>query len=333
MKTLLKILVTIFILLVIFALSGLFLPKNVKIESVKDIQAPIEIVFDQVNKLENWENWSPWLEKDSTMKLSYQGPAAGKGAVYIWSGEDSGNGSLEITGSESNARIETYINFNGQSNANGEWTFEEINGTTRIKWAFINNDAKYAERYFLAFFKKNIKRMLESGLNNIEEVSKKLKKSRIGSITVEDLEERHALIIQDSADFEGIGSKMGEMYGLLMKKMEQMNLEVVGAPFAIYHNWDPEGKTHFACGLPISKKVYARKPVEYLRLKETRVVSVVHYGEYNTEKAHRAIDQFVNENQLVITGAPWEEYLTDPMSETDTSKWQTKVYYPILSSL
>ena len=32
------------------------------------------MVYDQVNTLKNWENWSPWHKIDKGMKLTYSGP-------------------------------------------------------------------------------------------------------------------------------------------------------------------------------------------------------------------------------------------------------------------
>lgn len=34
-------------------------------------------------------------------------------------------------------------------------------------------------------------------------------------------------------------------------------------------------------------------------------------------------------NGVIITGAPWEEYVNYPPQDPDTSKWLTRVYYPV----
>jgi len=39
--------------------------------------------------------------------------------------------------------------------------------------------------------------------------------------------------------------------------------------------------------------------------------------------------KFIEENEKEINGASWEVYITDPMSEPDTSKWVTQIYYPV----
>ena len=40
-----------------------------------------KVIFDQVNDLKMWEKWSPWVEGDSTIKVTYQGPGKGIGAL------------------------------------------------------------------------------------------------------------------------------------------------------------------------------------------------------------------------------------------------------------
>ena len=59
MKTLKIVAIVLVTLVVVFVLVGLWLPKEFKIERTVRVQAPVELVFDQVNDLKNWEQWSP----------------------------------------------------------------------------------------------------------------------------------------------------------------------------------------------------------------------------------------------------------------------------------
>ena len=61
------------------------------------IQAPANVVFEQINDFHKWAAWSPWGKLDPAMKVTYTGPDAGMGAVYYWVGnKDVGEGRMTI---------------------------------------------------------------------------------------------------------------------------------------------------------------------------------------------------------------------------------------------
>jgi effector-binding domain-containing protein len=44
----------------------------------------------------------------------------------------------------------------------------------------------------------------------------------------------------------------------------------------------------------------------------------------------RLLMNIIKKNSITtVIGAPWEVYVTDPMVEKDTAKWQTDIYYPV----
>jgi len=52
------------------------------------IDAPKNVAFNIVNDLNNWEKWSPWMDKDPEIKITYSDQKAGVGSSYTWSGND-----------------------------------------------------------------------------------------------------------------------------------------------------------------------------------------------------------------------------------------------------
>lgn len=54
-------------------------------------------VFDQLNQFRNWARWYPLTEIDPGVRLRYDGPSEGVGAVWTWNGNDKvGAGRIEI---------------------------------------------------------------------------------------------------------------------------------------------------------------------------------------------------------------------------------------------
>lgn len=67
-------------------------------------------VFDQLNQFRNWARWYPLTEIDPAVRLRYDGPNEGVGAVWSWSGNNKiGSGRMEITESRQGSllRIKT----------------------------------------------------------------------------------------------------------------------------------------------------------------------------------------------------------------------------------
>ncbi len=56
----------------------------------------------------------------------------------------------------------------------------------------------------------------------------------------------------------------------------------------------------------------------------------IHVGSYDTlETTYGEVVQWMTDHNLVPAGESWEFYLTDPNVEPDTSKWQTKIVWPV----
>lgn len=161
-------------LILLLLIVSLFLPSQVHVEREAVIDAPQEVVFNQVNTLRNWEDWSPWHTIDPEMKLHYEGPPAGEGARYRWESDhrNVGNGSLTITRSERPARIETEMDFMEQGTAQGSYTFEPTNGGTRVVWAMDSDMGRNpVGRYFGLMMDRWIGQDFERGLANLKQVS------------------------------------------------------------------------------------------------------------------------------------------------------------------
>lgn len=95
---LLKILKIIGLLIVLYLISAFFAKSSYKVERSSSINAPQKLVYNQVGILRNWENWSPWMEKDPTVKNTYEGVHGMKGSIMKWVGDKdlSGTGQIEI---------------------------------------------------------------------------------------------------------------------------------------------------------------------------------------------------------------------------------------------
>lgn len=330
MKALKTIGIVVLGVLVLFLVLCLFLPKDVHTEGTTYIKAPEKVIFDQVNNMKNWENWSPFLELDSTMENIYEGPESGVGSVMKWTSKNSGNGIQTVVESIPHSFIKTELDFYEQGKAVSVWTFSREGDSTRVSWSTDMLDLSYPFGRFLGLFMNGMmQKMYNQGFAKLKAFAE-----AAPAVEVEfmDLPLRYAILVKDSAfipQMEGVIEKMfEELYTYSMRNQ----LEMAGPPFTIYYSWDDKKPFVMEGGIPLVKphQVKEKGRVVFRNLEPVKVAKTTHYGSYDkTGETHEALHKYFHENGIQVDGFPWEVYVTDPMQEKDTTKWITEIYYPI----
>jgi hypothetical protein len=139
---LVPILVTVGAVIVLFLLFVALLPSGFSVSRSATISAPAPTVFAQVNDFHNWDAWSPWAKIDPKMKQTYEGPAAGTGAIYSWDGNSEvGSGRMTLTESRPNERIQIRLEFFRPFKATNaaEFTFKQDGSQTAVTWSMTGN--------------------------------------------------------------------------------------------------------------------------------------------------------------------------------------------------
>jgi len=174
-----------------------------------------------------------------------------------------------------------------------------------------------------------MKGVFKQGLEKLKEVTEAMPDPP--ALKVTEFRERAVITVVDSCNWTDIGNKMGEMFGELMTFQAKAKLEQTGAPLSMYHKWDEVNQfTVFENCLPVNKEVAGKGRVQYKVLPSMKVVMGTHFGAYDkTMYMYMAMDEYIKDFKLEQIGGPIEEYVTDPMMEPDTSKWQTNIYFPV----
>ena len=335
MKTLKKLGLGFFGLLVLLVLVAFLLPGKMHVERSLVIKAGAEPLYHQVNTLKNWEKWSPWHQMDSTMKVTYEGPEAGTGAKYSWVGEQMGEGSLQISESQTNQIIKTNLNFGGMGTSYAQYTFEPVADGTKVTWA-MDSDSKdvpwswyVPSKYMNLFMDDMLGKDFEKGLNNLKTVVESQPAIATFKIEEKTIPAQQVLTIKAVCSQEELPNKLGEIYGQISAEMQKNKLQFAGQPFAIYHKYDPAA-IEFEAGIPVNKAGKSTGNIVAKEIKAGPVAMIAHYGKYEgTYNAHMFMDQWLTQNKKQVSGSPWEVYVTDPVTEKDPAKWLTEIYYPL----
>ena len=134
-------------LAVIFAAVAFGLPSHVTVARSVVVNAPESVIFPYLNNLHEFKDWSPWSARDPQLAFSYGGPESGQGARVTWTSKKPsiGTGSMEISESQPNRRIDLAVNFNGLegtssydvvpsgSGSKVTWTFGHESGSNPLK--------------------------------------------------------------------------------------------------------------------------------------------------------------------------------------------------------
>ena len=137
-------LIALAVIVVVFVVIIAIQPSDFRITRSASFAAPPEAVFAQVNDLHNWEAWSPWAKLDPAAKSTYDGPAAGVGAAFTWSGNNKiGEGRMTIIESRPNELVRFKLDFLKPFKASNtaEFTFKPEANQTAVTWSMYGKNS------------------------------------------------------------------------------------------------------------------------------------------------------------------------------------------------
>ena len=82
--------------------------------------------------------------------------------------------------------------------------------------------------------------------------------------------------------------------------------------------------------VPVNRKLPGRLPVVFKRMVAGNIlVSEIKGGRRTIDDAFRKMENFVEDYKKVSPALPFESMVTNRLTEPDTSRWITRIYYPI----
>lgn len=308
--------------------AGFFLPSEVKVSASVEVEARPEIIFPQINELRNWEEWSPWHKNNSTIQTFINGKN-GQGASMHVENSLAGNFDVLITHNQPYESIAANFDFGTGSKTSSVWFVEHVKPGTLVNWTFTTKNLTFWERYFAYFSREKIKTVLNSGLDNLKQNCEELKHSRVGNIELMKREPVPAVIMVDSVTENNINKRITEMDAYLLRFFERREMRPAGDAFIIRYGQVSDSLFKIACGYPMQERTWVWRTLQYFPLEGGKIVTASHYGSKSTGKAHAAILDYIDENNLTLNGQHWEVELFNKVDNPDSTLWETKVYYPV----
>ncbi len=174
MKTLIRIVVALLVVLVAAAGASYLFPGSYRVERSIEIDAPAPLAFSHVGDLRKWAAWTPWSEMDPGMTTTFSDPSVGKGSWQQWDGPAIGQGKLEVTAYEPPGRVAYDLYFPGfGAHSLGEILIEpsESGGGVRVTWSDAGSfGMNPVNRWVGLFFDNMIGGDFEKGLAKLKKL-------------------------------------------------------------------------------------------------------------------------------------------------------------------
>jgi effector-binding domain-containing protein/uncharacterized membrane protein len=332
MKTLRKILLWILAIIAILVIIAYLLPRTYKVERSVYIKADKMLVYDLCCNMSKWHIWTAWTkEMDSTVTYEFSGQDCQAGAVMKWTGKIMGVGEVTITDLQPGQLIAYDLAFDGgKYTSKGEMIFEDAVDSLKVTWN-DKGDLGYNPfaRYMGLFMDKMMGPDFQKGLDKLKVVSEE--RSTWPKIEETVFPAQTVILIRDSAGPADYGRVMGTGFGELAGFVKANKLTCKGSPFAIFIKWDSATQfSVFDLGMTIETTAENKGRVRVENLPEQKVVLAYYFGPYEkTYSAYMALGSYVKAENMEEVGGPWEIYVTDPMTEKDTMKWETRIAFPV----
>jgi len=325
-----------FIILLIVAILVIpvFLPSKKHFEKSIVVNQSLEKSFNTVAELNNWHNWFEAIEQNSCCKMNVvKATDTTKARINYWTAKH-GNESLVLKKEVKDSLLAFKIKFHHHK-ACLKWFFQPQGDSTQVTINFDFNLSYPIGRFFGIFMNEKLMGFIETTMLSyktfVESIPRKVpkmkKKVNFEEIT---MEPKPALSVAVSTDVTHLSKEMEKAYGQIMSYIKANGIAVTGAPYTLYEKWNPPTEVTCIAAVPVNKKVTGNANIKMTETPSGKMLKVVYFGAYDkTGYIYNAYDKYAASNKLETRDGPWEEYITDPTMEADTTKWQTNIYFQI----
>lgn len=348
MKALKTLLVIVLAIVAIVIVLGLIGPSEYRVERSITIPAETGVVWANVSDLEDHEEWSPWAEKDPDMAVTITGDAGQVGQKSEWKGDENvGSGYQQIAMVEENKAVRTDLHFiePWESQSTATFDLEDLGDSTRVTWG-IEGENNFMGKVMSVFMDmdKMVGPDFERGLANLKEVSTAdqatldaERAKMVDGFTIETMERPGMTYVgvRKTIPWSDMEKFFGNSFGKVFGALGQAGVQPQGAPTALYFMWDEENKrTDVLAGAAVSDadaaKFTGTAGMSTYAVAPGNAYVIDYFGGYaGSGAAHMAMDKKIKRDGASMREVAIEEYITDPGQEPDSSKWHTRIVYPI----
>lgn len=323
--------------LAVTAILSMLMPTMQKVEKTITINAPASLVYQQLIKLENFNKYSVWSQRDSSAKFILAGTDGTVGASSSWKGHPdiSGEGKIEITSLEENKKIAHHISFIKPRKGKAESYFllNESNGATSVTWHFELATPRPWNIFNLFFsLDKKMGKDFEEGLGTLKTVLEKMNNTASAKTYIVEQMNFPATTfaaVRQVVKWADLTAFYMQHYPILFEEVQKAGASP-GTTCSLFFAWDEKNQqTDVAAAVPVAADFRTNNNIiQTVNIPAAKAVYVNYYGAYDKlPDAYASIRKYIIENKLKEIPPSVEQYIIDPSREKDTAKWLTKVVF------
>ena len=345
MKVLRIILVLISLLILLIVGVGLFGPTEMNVSHKKVLKVPLPAVWEQVVEFKNWESWSPWAASDPDMKVTYnEAGSRGVGCGYSWDGPNTGIGEMEIREITEDKEIGMDIGFDmgdGMEYSTCDMQFSEVEGGTEVTWNFESTGGtKFGQRLMNVIMPSMLTGMYEQGLTGMEKAALANPvtaiKPEAKEMGIEEAEMPGFFYIGKryvDVNAADITSEMySSAYQAIFKEVAAKGdaAKLIQPPISVTEAHDDNEVSTFSIAMMSTEKLMGGLTLASEYIKPHKAMTYIHKGPYETlSDSYEKIMPAIYAKGVTPLLPCYEIYITDPGTELDPSKWETKIVVPV----
>lgn len=323
------------VIVVAALVGGVFLPSRARVEREIAVDRPPATVFTLLTNLETFHDWSPWAARQPDAIFAFEGPQAGVGARYRWSGSVIGVGEVTLARAEPYSVVEAVVNLGGRGRAGMAFTVEPKPGGSTVTLTYdadfgLDLIGRYAGRTFDARMGADF----EAALLRFKALAEALPGADFAGAGAEIVELAPAAAVIYERQVRGGAAEIDAAFSTALAEarrfMQAAGVREVGPPAAVTRRWEPPLWV-FAVAIP-----YAGEPVADaagdIRFGVTpggRAVRAIHRGDpAGVPPLQTKLDAYIEAHRLVRAGDPFEVRVTERAVEPPEAQI-TELYVPV----
>lgn len=293
----------------------LLIPANIDISCISSAKATLSAEFRYISREESWERW--WRNAGGQGHTRGQGFEY-NGTIFRLTGQDHNFVHIEVEhGGLKLETILTLISFSKDSTGT-VWHTALKAGNNPLK--------RISTRRTAVRIKKDMSAVLQNLTSYVSETK------NVYGLSIQRTSIRDTTML--TASFvSGRYPSIAEIYGFfdtLEKSIRRQHGLNSGAPMLNVRQLDGGGyETQVA--IPTNRLLENDGKVHYRRMVPGNFMATeVQGGPLTIDQAMKQMEVYISDYQKIVMAKPFQVLVTNRLTETDTAKWITKIYFPVV---
>lgn len=298
------------------------------------IKAPSYLVYNQISDLKNWEKWSPWKEKDTSMVFDFSKTTNKEGDYFHFKDQYGNYPKLtNITLKPDSLVVQTLATQDQIQEL--QWKLKPVENGVEVEWS-VSGELPLRQRLFAGEMENMMGPLMTRGLERIDKaVHEDMEKRETKIDKIVELGSDYYIYETASCKMDQLGKTMDSILPEVLIYAIKNQIKMNGKPFTIYEKYDTENNSViFSSCIPTKEKIEVDNPkILTGKTPGGKYLRSIFTGDYKflREAWQKTYDTLQKINTLKIdsTRSPFEIYTKGHTVSQNPADWETEIYIPV----